>query len=83
MILPAILFNVLSLSQAYRLEHILDTLDAGFILLTGTRQRVKPGFDYHINYIGRYTVIHFGWSAGGLSSKAAGCATAIHNRHSR
>ena len=82
MILQAILYNVLSLCQAYRLEHILDTLDADFVLLTGTRQRAKQGFEYHVSYVGRYTVIHFGWSAGGLFSRAAGCAIAIHNRHS-
>ena len=82
MLITSILYNVLSLSQPFRLEHIANRFQFDFLLLTGTGVKEQLNQAFQTHRIGTHLVIHFGWSPGGLACKSSGCAIGIHIRHS-
>ena len=75
MLLRVGVYNTLSISREYRVEHIIDELNCDILLLTGTGTRAQNGCSHHIQRLpGTGFIVHFGHSRGPYTNRHAGCA---------
>ena len=70
----AIIYNCCSAAKPFRLPHILQTLDADILMLTGMRYRCHTSDKaaYQTKKIGKYTGYIWGYGQGSLTNKSAG-----------
>ena len=80
--MQAILYNCLSTARPFRLLHILETLHADVVLLTGMRHRHRntAKTPYETMKVGKYTGYVWGYREGALTNKSAGVGIFISGK---